>query len=329
MHSIDSPTPAPMSDTVCNAMLDSARSFALRQVGLNPRAIDTVSVRTARLALVDGAVDASHPALRGTRIECLGALLPTSSAAAAVVDSAGDPAAKHATFCASILVGAEEARRADRAATVLGLCRGATLVNCAAVSTPMLTGSMPLPEVAAALAVAVRQALRARCRTIVFGVEIRYPESPSWRHLRDAIAVARAAGAIVVLPAGNRPGTWTETPCTWPEALVVASLASHGGPSGFSVAAGLGARTVFAPGEDIPGAVAGGTVSVRSGTSFAAAMAAGVLALAGMLGPERSVSDTIAGLFPPPRRRLDAGALFASSSMLSVPRETQHAAPIA
>lgn len=292
----------------------AARGFLLRQAGIDPRALDRHRTRTdQRLALIDGRAEGCHPALQGARIVCVGDAL-----CGGADDDA--PASRHATFCASLLVGGDAARSLG----ALGLCQGATLINCAAVTPSMLDGSQPLAEVAADLAASLRHAVRLGCRTILFGVEIRSPRSPAWQSLRAAVDEARAAGAVVVLPAGNRPASWSDTPCSWEAALVVASIGSPGAPSAFSAAAYAGLGAVFAPGEQVPGAVEGDRTGLRSGTSFAAALVAGVLGLAEALRPGEAPGARVARLFPRPHRRLDAGMLL-DSHLPTASRETAHA----
>src|SRR5581483_2025701 len=105
----------------------------------------TIAAGARKIALVDGAVDHTHPALHDCHIDLAGAPAPTQGRAA-----------DHATFMASILVARDEDRQAGR---VLGLCPGATLVNLPVVSDRMLT-TITVRAAAAILAGAVHEAVR-------------------------------------------------------------------------------------------------------------------------------------------------------------------------
>jgi hypothetical protein len=85
------------------------------------------------------------------------------------------------------------------------------------------------------------------------------------------------AGITIVLPAGNSPGQPAAFDGTEVAArlLVVASVAPDGKPSAFSQ---RGSAVVWAPGENIQLFAAGGGTEARSGTTYSAALAAGVVA---------------------------------------------------
>lgn len=268
----------------------SLRTLVLRQAGLLDLCASSSQGRLSpRLASIDGAVDCDHPAFDGCTISTRGAS-PSAAAAA------------HATFNASILVGSAAARRAG---TVLGICGESPLLNLAVVTDEMLT-ALPIANVAATLAAAVDRAAAENCDVILLGIEIRRADARDWQPLRESIRAAAAAGAIVVIPVGNRPSS---TPCGWPEAVSVASLDWRGHASPFSPRRGASPTTIFAPGENIPGAGPGTDFIVRSGTSFAAAVAAGAFGLARGLETGMPAPTIAAALCPPPDRVVDATAL--------------------
>jgi subtilisin family serine protease len=274
--------------------MSDLRSLVLRQAGLVELCRRSRGLGSVRLALIDGAVNAAHPAFDGCRISVAGG-------------SSSIPAGEHATFCASILVGSAADRQAGR---IMAICPEGTLVNIAVVTDDMLTGTASIRDVARRLATAVRLATEADSGTIVFGIEIRTPESSCWMPLREAVRAAVGAGAAVIFPAGNRPWPAAAAPCRWPEALIVASRDWRGRASVFSPLAPRGGNTIFAPGENVPGAGPDAGYAVRSGTSFAAAMAAGAFALARAAAPCRGLFDIVADLWRPPSRALDASPFF-------------------
>lgn len=276
-------------------MAHDARSFVIRQAGLGDLCARARGCDDAfRLALVDGAVDTTHPAFQSCRISTIG-------------DSQSARAGEHATFSASILVGSDADRRFGR---VMAMCAGGTLFNYAVVTDEMLAGEMSTRDAAKTLAAAVRLAVQADCQTIAFGIELRHPESLDWRPLRQSLLAAVEAGSIVILPAGNRDGTRDASSlCRWPEALVVGSCDWRGDSSAFSPLFGRSGNTICAPGENIPGAGPASGYTVRSGTSFAAAVAAGAFGLAKHLSG-RPVFDIVAALCRPPHHILDGTDFF-------------------
>jgi subtilisin family serine protease len=281
-------------------MSSDFRSLTLRQAGLVDLCAATRGCPSIRIALVDGPVNTSHPALGGCSISVLG-------------DAPASTAGEHATFCASILVGRDADRTAGR---VMAICAACTLVNVGVVTDDMLTGRRSIRNVARTLASAVAAANEAKCQTILFGIEIRQPESPEWTPLRESVRAASARGAAVVLPAGNRPGA-PAGPCSWPEALVVGSRSWCGAVSAFSPQVRRGANMILAPGENVPGAGPDASYVVRSGTSFAAAVAAAAFTLAKCLAPYRPIFAIASDLCPLPTRALDATALFQGHALLS------------
>jgi hypothetical protein len=192
----------------------------------------------------------------------------------------------------------------------MGICSRSTLFNFAVVTDEMLTGGRSIREVAKTLATAVSLAVQAHCKIILFGIEVRHSESCEWRTLRESLQGALAAGSVGIFPAGNRSGGPDVVQCRWPEAVVVASHNWRGIPSLFSPLMGGGVNTVFAPGENVPGAGPGSGYVVRSGTSFAAAIAAGAFALATCVLRACSVFEIAVKLCPRPHRVLDGTVLL-------------------
>jgi hypothetical protein len=284
---------------------DGRRSDVLRQAGLVALCAGTEPRSASPIALVDGAVDTAHPAFRGCAIFTIG-------------ERAGGAAAAHATFNASVLV----ASRADRAAgRALGIASGCAVVNVAAVTDRMLT-TMPPDEVAATLSAAVREGTRHGCRVLLFGVEIRRPESREWAPLREALRATAGSGGIAIVPAGNRAASHSLAMC-WPGVLVVASHGRRGGWSAFSPIRARGG-VIVAPGEEIPGAAVESSYDVRSGTSFAAAVTAAAIARAAAGAPGRALIDVAVSLCPPPSRVLNAGR-FAAGPPSCLEEEDPHA----
>src|SRR5713101_3378598 len=116
-------------------MQQDLRSFILRQAGLIQLCAHTQGNALSGIALIDGTVNVTHPALQGCQISKIG-------------DSRSVRAGEHATFSASILVAGEADQKSGR---VMGICSGCTLFNYAFVTDDMLTGSLSTREVARTL----------------------------------------------------------------------------------------------------------------------------------------------------------------------------------
>jgi subtilisin family serine protease len=246
-----------------------------------------------RIALIDGAIDTAHPAFRDCRIYQFG-------------NSGSHAASKHATFNASILLGNRDERTSGR---LMAMCPECTLLNYAVVTDAMLTGNVAVRMVAEELAKVVELATRAKCQVIVFGVQIHQADSRHWEPLRESLRSALAANSAVIIPVGNRKGAGAVNACTWPEVIITASLGWRGTMSAFSNRTNT--NTIFAPGEEIPGAGPASGYMTLSGTSFAATIAAGAFARARSLFPDRSLAEIVAELCPLPNRMLNGSRLFA------------------
>ena len=262
------------------------RSLLLRQAGL----LDLCSVASpsssVAIALIDGSADTRHPALSDSGITKVG-------------DSRSVPAADHATFLASILVASEPTRQSGVA---LGISSKCILYNFSVVTDAMLSGRASTFQTASVLGAAVNEAVQAGGRVIVFGIEIRHSQSADWHPLSSAVRAASERGVMVIAPLGNSqqsqptnwPGFWTVVSCDW-----------RGRVSAFCSQPLRSNTTIVAPGERVPGAGPEGKYAVRSGTSFAAAVAAGAFAHAASFSPRRPVFDIAAELCPPTHRLLD------------------------
>ncbi|WP_448851558.1 S8 family serine peptidase [Corynebacterium sp. 335C] len=153
----------------------------------------------------------------------------------------------------------------------------------------------------ATLAAAVDSALAAGARVINVSLASCAPagaEPPGAAEVRDAVARAEAAGAVVVAASGNRGADCRDGAVAWPAVLdevVAVTAVAHPRPAGAAAAPAEWALTgpwvdVAAPGGPVTGpdprgdGLAGALVSAGgetpvAGTSFAAPVVAGVAAL--------------------------------------------------
>jgi hypothetical protein len=282
------------------------RSFILRQAGLSEACAQTRGDADFRIGLIDGTVNVAHGTFSGCRIDV------SHRGAPSVADD-------HATFGASILVAGVAARQSGAA---LGLCADCTLINIPAVSDAMLDGTLSVSETARRLAGAVDFAVAAGCSIILFGIAIQRSDHPDWSVLKHALWRAVKANILAIIPAGNGRTLGDDPQAPWSEALFVASTSWRGATSRFSLSLGSRGRQVFAPGEDLPGASGEQDLVVQSGSSGAAAMAAGAVAIGCALQPGRPIFDVTGDLFPPPDHRLN-GAACLNTARRRVPEKEQ------
>jgi len=202
--------------------------------------------RGVRVAVIDSGVDATHPDLAG-RIEI----------ERNFVDAREHVAEAHGTAVAGI-IGAH----ADRGAGVVGIAPQAKLLALRACweesAAATLCSSFTLAQ-------ALQAAIAADAQVINLSLS-----GPDDRLLARLIDAAGERGAIIVgavdarAPGGGFP-------------------ASHAGVLAVSDRVGAGAAILSAPGDDVPAPAPGARWNFVSGSSFAAAQVAGMLALAGQL----------------------------------------------
>ncbi len=193
-----------------------------------------------RVAVVDSGVEATHPDL-------LGQLALNEN----FVDDKAPPAEGHGTAVAGII-----AARADNGVGIAGVAPQARLLAlraCWQAAGPQtLCSSLGLAK---ALYAAIQQGAH------IINMSLGGPDDRLLALLIDQ-AQARGAAVVAAMPGENGP-----FPADHPGVLVVGS------------APPLPAGVVIAPGRDVPSTAVGGGWALVSGSSFAAAHAAGLLAL--------------------------------------------------
>ncbi|WP_231680995.1 S8 family serine peptidase [Brevundimonas sp. AAP58] len=212
----------------------------------------------ARLGLIDTGVDAAHPALTGSRIIQRG-FAGTSRIGA------------HGTAVASLMVG--------RSGAFSGGAPGADLL-VADIYGGQATGGAST-TLAQALAWMVEQ------RATVVNVSLVGPRNSL---VERAIARAQAEGVIVVAAVGN---DGPAAPPLYPAAYAgVVGVTGVSGRNQVLPEAARGAHVDFAaPGADMAAAGSGGGWTSVRGTSFAAPIVAGLLAMRGQSALESQATD--------------------------------------
>jgi subtilisin family serine protease len=242
-----------------------------------------------RVGLIDGVVEAGHPALRGARIETHG---EAGKSRCRVSSSIG---CRHGTFIASLLVGTGELG-------IHGICPEVTLVSLPVFSDQLPSGSMPSvkPET---VADAIHKLVDAGTDVINLSVGI---SAGSLRHVPDvfdACARAQEKGTLIVAATGNQGRVGPVRLFSHEWVIPVASclpdgavdLRSNLGPS-------IGRRGLCAPSNAISGATAPDGVGRMEGSSIATAFVTGTIALLRSLHPQLPAGSLRNALLLEPRR---------------------------
>ncbi|HKR89911.1 MAG TPA: S8 family serine peptidase [Phenylobacterium sp.] len=204
------------------------------------------SRRAIRVGLVDGSVDVSHPAFRGTRV--------TQQAFAL----GGAKVTAHATALASLLAGADGAFR--------GAAPGGEVLVADVYGTTAAGGS--------AAAIAQGLAWLARNRVGVINISLVGPPNLV---LGAAVRGLTARGFLLVAAVGNDgPAAPPLYPAAYPGVIAVTGVDAR---RRVLPEAGRGPQVAFAaPGAEMAAAMPGGGFAEVRGTSFAAPLVAGALA---------------------------------------------------
>ncbi|MCO5169983.1 MAG: S8 family serine peptidase [Planctomycetes bacterium] len=205
------------------------------------------------VAVVDTGVDAALEALR----DACEAAIDLTDPGGAAADEHG-----HGTAMSAVIAGRGEGARGFE-----GVAPGARVLP---VKVADERGAAPLDRVARGILVAAERG----ARVIYVGLGVR-GRSPT---LAAAVAHARRAGALVVAPAGNDALDQVRSPAAEPGALAIGGLGAH--ERALSLATNRGPEVaLWAPAERVP-APYRGRACWHEGTSTAAALTAGVAALA-------------------------------------------------
>ncbi|MFC5002321.1 S8 family serine peptidase [Dactylosporangium cerinum] len=241
------------------------------------------------VAVIDTGVDSTQPDLAG-------ALLAGTGTNGVTSQKGWDDPDGHGTQMASVLAG--------RGSAVLGIAPKAKLLP---IAIPIGNRELKNPE--GTLAEPIRYAADHGAKIINMSFtladdELKQPEV-------DAIAYARAKGAILVAAGGNRPqgDDHVPLPARYPGVLTVAGTTRAGGLWDGSIADPT--VDIAAPAQDIIGAAPKSRYSsgfaVGSGTSGAAAIVSGVLALIWSKYPTLDAANVLNRLLTTARDKGTAG----------------------
>lgn len=236
-------------------------------VNLTGLMADTSGCDAVSIALVDGPIASSHPALVTSEIV---------TAARSSTPAKPGVALNHGTFVAGLLA-------AERGCTTPGIAPACTLVSFP-VFRPNADGN-PTASVSD-VADAILQAVRIGVQLINISAVL--AEAPLSRLplLQEALNCACRAGILVIAPAGPRSPRGTSLLAQHDAVVPVAGCTSSGSLSSISsVSLVAGARGILAPAENLVSLAPDGGHTLMSGTSAAAALVTGTCALLWSLFP--------------------------------------------
>lgn len=254
------------------------REYWLSQYGFT-EAWNTTKGAGVTVAVIDTGVDGSVPDLTGVVIggtDVSGVGSPDGQTPVGTDDKG------HGTMVASMLAGHGHGSGAG----VLGVAPQAKILS---VSVGFGVGSI---DSDAQIAQGVRWAVDHGANIINMSLTrntLDWP--PSWD---DAFLYAMEHNVIIVAAAGNRGSGTTEVgaPATMPGVVVVAGVDRNGNASFDASSQGI-TLSVAAPSEDLVGAAPGGAYFSWAGTSGAAPLVAGLLALIAASHPGLSAGNII------------------------------------
>ena len=222
------------------------------------------------IAMVDGAVDTSHPCFSGVSLRTL----HLKGQAPVVCRSKAQGSCNHGTQIASLLFAQHGC------GPVWGIapgCRG--LVIPIFRDNPLVAGGV-LPATQTDLARAIDLALDNRADIINISsgqMSVRGRADPQ---LDAAVRRCAERGVLIVSAAGNEGCDCLHVPAALPDVLVVGAIDGSGQPAEFSnYGDRYRARGVLAPGENLRVASTRQRIKVQTGTSYATPLVSGIAAL--------------------------------------------------
>jgi cyanobactin maturation PatA/PatG family protease len=215
------------------------------------------------LGILDGPVDLAHPSLAGARLTQIETLVPARAD--------DGPACRHGTHIASIIFG-------QPGSAVEGIAPG-----CSGVIAPVFASGPQNALIMCSqidLARAILQAVECGAHVInISGGQLSASGDPE-PLLEKAIQTCAERNVLVIAAAGNDGCDCLHVPAALDTVLSVGAMDASGAPLAISNwGHAYQAQGILAPGHNILGAVPGGKVGRKSGTSFATAIVTGVAAL--------------------------------------------------
>ncbi|HYD80376.1 MAG TPA: S8 family serine peptidase [Paucimonas sp.] len=245
---------------------------------------------TLAIGLIDGPAAPDHPLLAPV-VRTIGARDGTMKARR---ETRAGLAVRHGTFLAGIL----SAYR-DRGAPAL-------CPECRLLVRPIFEDldREGLPDAAPdVLAGAIEECMEAGARILNLSLAAARPALHGHARLQAALDSACRRGVLVVAAAGNQGVIGSSTLLRHPWVIPVAACDLQARPIAYTnLSHGIGRRGVSAPGVEITSLAPDGGLARMGGTSVAAPLVTGMLALLWSLAPRASAHEIRAALVAPSRR---------------------------
>jgi cyanobactin maturation PatA/PatG family protease len=213
------------------------------------------------IAVLDGAVDRSHPCFEGANLTQLQTLVSGSTKSGS--------ATQHGTHVASIIFGQPNS-------SVPGIAP-----HCRGLIVPIFAdgqGGAPCSQLD--LARAITQAVNQGANVINISGGQLAASAEADPLLANAVRLCRENNVLIVAATGNDGCDCLHLPAALESVLAVGAMDTQGNPIGFSNwGEAYQTNGILAPGERILGAVPGGGTALMSGTSFATPIVSGIVAL--------------------------------------------------
>ena len=231
------------------------------------------------IGLMDGPVAMNHQDLATESVSGIG------SESGAGCAHSGSAACTHGTFTAGIL-------SAKRGSPAPAICPGCTLL-VHPIFKEGAPGNGAVPSATPAdLAEAIVECIEAGARVVNLSAAFAQPSSRGERELKEALDYAARLGVIVVAAAGNQGTLGSSAVTRHPWVIPVAACDLRGRPVGqTNLGSSVGRRGLMAPGEGVVSLGAEGGPLSLGGTSVAAPLVTGTVALLWSMFPRASAAE--------------------------------------
>lgn len=248
-----------------------AEQWGLPIIGL-PQAWENISNETVTIAVIDSGICAGHPDLAG-RI----------SAGYDFVDDDNDPTDTFGHGCG---VAGVIAANSNNGVGIAGVAPNVTIMPLRVLDS---SGIGNYANISAAIIYATDNGADI--------INLSLAGTTFSQIMADAVNYAVERGVTVVASAGNQASDGIFYPAAFPSVISVGSVDPDLNQSSFS---NFGANVdIYAPGRDILTTSINGDYEFMSGTSFAAPMVAGLLAISDVSNTDLNSDDGIAFIYPP------------------------------
>jgi subtilisin family serine protease len=245
------------------------------------------------LGLIDGPVAFSHPAFKSSALRLLGTT-PTGPLRESL-------ALLHGTAVASVLA----ARRDSGAPAICPDCT--LLVRPIFEAARERLDGVPATTLTV-LARAIVECVEAGARLLNLSVGLIQSSASGQQELLEALTYAQERGALLITAAGNQGSIGGSLLTRHPATLPVVACDLRGQPLDYSnLGASTGRRGISAPGSALPSVGLSSGLFLLSGTSAAAPLVTGTVALLWSLFPTASTAQlryAVTGAWSSPRVRL-------------------------